>query len=778
MTLTPEQITIVEQHPLKNALAQFRAKLRDFNPSDDSCHSDVSELLNIILGHSTSGLLLAPDGKNYLDLELISIRRRFTQGLFEPVDFQALVESVVTNFSDIHIWEAVLDLVDALNPPPAPKTLPQEKPIPTPRPGTPPKSNSNAAGEDAENVKIKQERIFQEMKNSLFRSVKGFWEKFFDTGRWEKDSTDLHQMYKNILKEHRNGKWVGLPMNAKEHSVLNWFWGLERAYLQSAPNKIHNTSNQYQFEEEVGQVDIFFQKRTAEQGVGGKYTYKNTGVVGELKESFRSGDFKEDFFQMALLVWNIFGAQPTRRYVHSFMLSGRMMELWIFDRSGAYSSGIFNIDREPDKFARALVGYATMDDEMLGADTFIKSNGGLSVEVDVDGKERSIKLQRLMAKPPCAIITRGTVCYETSEGCVAKFAWAPAKRRLEVEYLQQARSRGVEGVAKFVGHRQITSTTELRQGLTFGKQHKFRLTDLAPPKIPGGASASKPSQSVKSGLGIEHMTISSAQNDASSGVAGLDPDSPGKEPWEERVFSCHLISPVGQVIKDFKKIKQLLESLRDAIRAHRSLYVEGNILHRDISSHNIIITDHTKPDTGGFKGMLIDLDLACIPGSATSGARYLTGTIQFMAVDVLRRKGHTYRHDVESFFYLLLWLCGSEAWDPVKDLAAKGEKQRKDSRFQMWHTGTLELIAEAKSGQMANIGNLRTSIMFEFPKALDVVKPLCEELWRIIFPPTDLGPNFGTPWNNPDELYDPIITAFDKAIRELPKEKPQSDSAV
>ncbi|KAG6231573.1 hypothetical protein E4U34_003808 [Claviceps purpurea] len=317
---------------------------------------------------------------------------------------------------------------------------------------------------------------------------------------------------------------------------------------------------------------------------------------------------------MALHVRSIFCAQPTRRYVHAFMLCGRMLELWIFDRSGAYSSGIFDIDREPDKFAQALVGYATMDDEMLGADTFIKSNGELSIEVDVNDEARSIKLEKLLAKPPCAIITRGTVCYETSEGCVAKFAWAPVKRRPEVDHLKQAQSCRVEGVAKLVGYRHITSTTEMREGLTFGKQHKFRLSDLVPSKIPGGASASKPLQAGKSALGVEYLAISSTKNDASSAVAEPDPDSPGKELWEERKFSCHLISPVGQVIKDFKNVKQLLESLRDAIRAHRSLYVEGNILHRDISAHNIIITDHTEPDTGGFKGMLIDLDVACIAG--------------------------------------------------------------------------------------------------------------------------------------------------------------------
>ncbi|KAG5949472.1 hypothetical protein E4U58_001977 [Claviceps cyperi] len=170
--------------------------------------------------------------------------------------------------------------------------------------------------------------------------------------------------------------------------------------------------------------------------------------------------------------------------------------------------------------------------------------------------------------------------------------------------------------------------------------------------------------------------------------------------------------------------------------------------------------------------------MACTRESDHDGTLHAVGTLSFMAVEGLLKINHTYRHDVESFFYLLLWLCGHEAWDPVKGLAVEGEEQFLESYFQEWHAGTLHQIATHKKGHMANIDCLKTTLMCEFPKALDVVKPLCEELWRIIFPPTDLGPNFGTPWNNPGELYDPVITAFDKAIRELPKEKLQSDSAV
>ncbi|KAG6307989.1 hypothetical protein E4U22_004291, partial [Claviceps purpurea] len=94
MTLTSEQITIIEKNPLKNALDQSRAKLRDFDPSDDSWRSGVAELLDVISLSFASDLLVAPNGKNYLGLELFSIRRHFLQGLFELVEFQALVQSV------------------------------------------------------------------------------------------------------------------------------------------------------------------------------------------------------------------------------------------------------------------------------------------------------------------------------------------------------------------------------------------------------------------------------------------------------------------------------------------------------------------------------------------------------------------------------------------------------------------------------------------------------------------------------------------------------------
>jgi serine/threonine protein kinase len=76
-------------------------------------------------------------------------------------------------------------------------------------------------------------------------------------------------------------------------------------------------------------------------------------------------------------------------------------------------------------------------------------------------------------------------------------------------------------------------------------------------------------------------------------------------------------------------------------------------LHRDISYNNILL------HPSGFSGFLIDFDLAIyISRQTNSGSSHRTGTYDFMAIDILLgRSPHTALHDLESFFYVLLWMC-------------------------------------------------------------------------------------------------------------------------
>jgi serine/threonine protein kinase len=134
----------------------------------------------------------------------------------------------------------------------------------------------------------------------------------------------------------------------------------------------------------------------------------------------------------------------------------------------------------------------------------------------------------------------------------------------------------------------------------------------------------------------------------------MPPRDADDESFDNRIFCCLVVSPPGRAIHEFESVLEFLEVCRDVIKGHRSLYQDGKILHRDISKNNIIITDAEKEEDPS--GMLIDLDLAKELDSGPSGARHRTGTMEFMAIEVLEGRAHTYRHDLESFFYVFLWL--------------------------------------------------------------------------------------------------------------------------
>ncbi|PVH92748.1 serine/threonine-protein kinase Sgk2 [Periconia macrospinosa] len=766
MTLNKEQIRIIAENPLGDSLNSVRVALRDCG--DALSEGVVARLLGTLV---TSPVALdlpasdaAPDGNGYVAEKLLSLRRKVKEGTIKLDQFRHLVHHVIDKSPDIQIWEDVLNIIDTLSAP----TPPSSSIAPTFR-GTPIKSSSSRLA-DSETRDIIEGELFEEIKNCTFRNVGGFWDKFFDPRSWRKEQ---NAMLKRILTAHDGKRWTSFPTVPDEKPVWDWLRSLEERFLHDAPYKFYTTRTANQFEERKGQMDLFLQRPAAE--ASDTFWYKHVFVVGEQKKSYDTSRFKADFLQLTRYVRSVFADQPTRRYVHAFSLCASKMELWVFDRSGPYSSGSFDIHDEPDKLARALVGYTTMDDNMMGLDTFVERQDGHRYVTldDASGKETRLQLDKAMVRQK-AIVCRGTTCYETQDSHVAKFSWASDKRKLEVEHLKLAEAMGVEGVARVVAHRQITTIAELREGLQFPTAHRFRGEDVHFDDLPRNTNTSSKRKSSSdhtsddaSGLKRRRSTsqkskLATVLNDQLS-IGKTKPSlyTPGEDLWENRIYSCLVVSPAGRVISEFRTIEELLESERDAIKVHRSLYVKGKILHRDISSNNIIITD---PETAnGFKGMLIDLDLAKVRDSGPSGARHQTGTMQFMAVEVLRKTDHTYRHDLESFFYVLLWMCARQAWS---NGFAGEQKPPKDSLLRKWEIGSFKDIADAKEGHMTV--NSLERIMSEFPEALNVVKPLCLKIRKILFPlDQDERMSFGTPSGDPEQLYGPIIAALNEAITKL-----------
>jgi hypothetical protein len=90
---------------------------------------------------------------------------------------------------------------------------------------------------------------------------------------------------------------------------------------------------------------------------------------------------------------------------------------------------------------------------------------------------------------------------------------------------------------------------------------------------------------------------------------------------------------------------------------HHRLWV-GGVQHNDISVRNLMY-DKLNQDCG----ILNDYDLAHLDGSARPSGTERTGTIPFMALDLLTHDAwngniiRQYRHDWESFAWVLLWIC-------------------------------------------------------------------------------------------------------------------------
>ncbi|KAI9708264.1 MAG: hypothetical protein M1828_003092, partial [Chrysothrix sp. TS-e1954] len=149
--------------------------------------------------------------------------------------------------------------------------------------------------------------------------------------------------------------------------------------------------------------------------------------------------------------------------------------LHVFDRSGNYCAPQFDILLEPARFIQALVGYPLMDDDELGLDTFIEREGlrqSVTLKNEDSGKEERLELKTPPIAIQRAIVCRATCCYRTDKNRVVKFLWASDKRVPESDHLK--RVKVVNGVARLVGHHQITSITELRGGLIFRKKRNIR----------------------------------------------------------------------------------------------------------------------------------------------------------------------------------------------------------------------------------------------------------------------------------------------------------------
>ncbi|KJK84795.1 hypothetical protein H633G_11423, partial [Metarhizium anisopliae BRIP 53284] len=136
MALSEDQIRIIAENPLGDALKNIRIKLR--HGDDVPSESIVASLLGALVTSSAALDLPAPDGTTDVAEKLFIIRRNVRRGTPKLENFKPLIDVVVTNSTDAEIWAAVIDLINTVHPGiPPPSTI-----APTFK-GTPVKTSSS-----------------------------------------------------------------------------------------------------------------------------------------------------------------------------------------------------------------------------------------------------------------------------------------------------------------------------------------------------------------------------------------------------------------------------------------------------------------------------------------------------------------------------------------------------------------------------------------------------------------------------------------------------------
>ena len=125
-------------------------------------------------------------------------------------------------------------------------------------------------------------------------------------------------------------------------------------------------------------------------------------------------------------------------------------------------------------------------------------------------------------------------------------------------------------------------------------------------------------------------------------------------------------------------------------------------------------------------GFLIDLDLAVrMDDDAASGAPSKTGTKVFMAIGALKGEHHNYMHDLESFFWVLFWICIH--WN------GPSRKRRIIKKFEDWNNKSIEELAMLKIGLVLEDDFVK-KMSDNFSEYCKLLIPCMQELWKEVFP--------------------------------------------
>ncbi|WVN88935.1 uncharacterized protein L203_106461 [Cryptococcus depauperatus CBS 7841] len=670
---------IIQDHPIANGLDVFRALSRPLVTTNnfsrlgrDDLQDITSSLLSALLNLPVSRILQSKTSAQYKIRYDIS--RLISSVQSKNFDFDHIIPlleaALADNPEDALIWDRLANAAAALNVTPPPRSMTLSS-LQTPW------VHSTSSIVNSPEYRLYIDQVLKRELGQLRVGLPSFHATFF--GR----VADLETAAAAVFQSCTSGSdplfregWMGWPEDANEGAVIGWFKNVTtnlvafaeryrppqtQRWLLAQPNTPLQGSTVKR------KLDIGF-VRGPEPEEGSPFPWSQVLVPGELKNNPSADTNSKAWLDLGRYVRETLSAQDTRRFVLGFTLCGSLMRIWEFDRLGGIASEQFDINKEGKRFVSTILGFLWMSEEELGFDpTIITSGDERYIDIERNGQKERIIIKETMSRARC-VVGRATTCWEAytkedpKKPLVIKDSWQYPERDHEGELLREATEKGVIHVARHyyhntvrVGDKDDDVLANIRQGIDLSKAVPYRLGRSKKATATPSATGT-PSQSRSSGAGVKagvkrpssetsvplppsKHTISTSQTEASTKMLS------------NRVHRRVILCDYGKPIYEASSRVALLAAMERCIAGHESL-LQAGFLHRDISINNLMI------DEDNDNAFLIDLDLAIkVLRIGASGAKGKTGTKVFMAIGVLQGDEHSFMHDLESFFWVLFWIC-------------------------------------------------------------------------------------------------------------------------
>ncbi|KAE8154986.1 hypothetical protein BDV25DRAFT_170316 [Aspergillus avenaceus] len=649
-----------------------------------------------------------------------------------------LCVAVYTKETDEVIWDKVYAAVIESTPPP--KSLPFL--AQTPYLHT--TSSFVNSSEQRKHVDV----VLKEELGLIHVGVQGFYDTFFGVveGLEEAGAAVFRRCQMGPDPLFNQEGWRDWPRSVNEREVLTW--------LSTCVNKLRDMTVEEGFplpsqRTVFAQPDRPLEGSTADRklDVGivrssdvtdQKFGWAHILILGELNSNPKEDLASKTWRDLGRYAREVLTTQNTRRFALGFTLCGSNMRLWEFDRIGAIASSSFDINKDGIQFILAILGFLRMNDEQLGYDPSIKStlDGKKFIELTYNGQVEQIFLDSLIKRAPC-VAGRATTCWRAYMGedktssLVVKDSWQYPEREEEGKLLHEITEKGVVNVARYYYHETVQVNgkvddirNNIRGGLDVTQSTNYKPTRTLPTASDTvdttriGCSTSSTGHKRSSSRAGTTLPPNKRTCSRSTSQCGPSPAS------HNRIHRRVIIRDYGTPIYKARSRVSMLSALEGCIKGYESLHTKTGLLQGDISTGNLMLNeDKENPSWPAF---LIDLDLAFREQrERPSGARGKTGTRAFMAIGLLLGERHSFMHDLESFFWVFLWIC----------IHYNGPSTaRVLPRFEKWNYVDMEELAERKKGAVAHEGDFISMVNDNFTEFYRPLVPWVNRLRKVVFP--------------------------------------------